>query len=43
LTQRGESPRRVRRLHQLRKRWGVGYGKIEISGGAAAACGLHGR
>jgi transposase len=40
---RSESPRRVRRLHQLRKRWGVGHGKIEISCGAAGACGADGR
>jgi hypothetical protein len=38
-----ESPRRVRRLHQLRKRWGLGHGKIEISAGAAGACGPDGR
>ena len=38
-----ESPRRVRRLYQLRRRWGLGYGKVEISGGAAGACGADGR
>lgn len=33
--QLGESPRRVRRLHLLRRRWGLGHGKIELSTGAA--------
>jgi hypothetical protein len=27
----------------LRKRWGLGHGKIEISAGAAGACGPDGR
>ena len=39
----GASPRRVRRLHQLGKRWGLGHGKIEISCGVAGACGSDGR
>jgi mannose-6-phosphate isomerase-like protein (cupin superfamily) len=30
-----ESPRRVRRLHLLRRRWGLGHGKIKLSTGAA--------
>jgi hypothetical protein len=38
-----EALRRVRRLHQWRKRWGLGHGKIEISCGAAGACGPDGR
>jgi hypothetical protein len=43
LTESPRRVRRVRRLHQLRKRWGLGHGKIEISAGAAGACGPDGR